>query len=89
MHGHYMGGRTDDDNKDGYINGNVLGDLHIDDHPYNNSYLYFHIDHMGYVNRNQHIHLHLNGVLHLHKHLLGDHHADSYRLQYSMEIYDG
>jgi hypothetical protein len=72
MHGHYMGRRIIDGNDDGYINSNVLGDLHIDDHPYNNSYLYFHIDHMGYVNRNQHSHIRLHGVDHHHEHLLGD-----------------
>jgi hypothetical protein len=72
MHGHHMGRRIIDGNDDGYINGNVLGDLHIDDHPYNNSYLYFHIDHMGYVNRNQHSHIRLHGVDHHHEHLLGD-----------------
>jgi hypothetical protein len=47
-------------------------------HPYNNSYLYFHVNHMGYVYRNQHGHILLHGVDHRYEHLLGDHHTGNY-----------
>jgi hypothetical protein len=76
MHGHHMGRRIIDGNDDGYINSNVLGDLHIDDHPYRNGYLDLHRFHYPDIHRDE------NG------NNLDGHNQHKHLLEYTYRIYN-